>query len=135
MVLSADTSTLIVAESMAARLTAFAVGADGSLTGRRVWAELGPHGGVPDGICGDADGCVWVASPPSQCCLRVAEGGTLLQRVTTVGRLAIACMLGGPNGRTLFVLTSDGLDPVKCAELRTGRIEAVEVEVPAAGWP
>ncbi len=99
MALVDDDRTLIVADSHAEQLVAFEVAADGALTGRRVWADL-EH--APDGICADADGAVWVASVPGQRCMRVREGGEVLNTVA-VGRGCFACMLGGQDGRTLFV--------------------------------
>jgi sugar lactone lactonase YvrE len=99
MALLDDDSTLVVADSTAQQLVGFDVAADGSLSGRRVWAQL-EH--APDGICVDADGAVWVASVPGQNCLRVREGGEVLDTVP-VNRGCFACMLGGADGRTLFV--------------------------------
>jgi sugar lactone lactonase YvrE len=132
MVITPDGATLIVGESFAARLTAFDVTADGSLDNRRVFAKL--EGAVPDGICLDAEGCVWVASPPSRECLRVREGGEILERVRTEMQ-SIACMLGGSDRRTLHVLTAESTDPEECAQKRSARVETVEVDVPGAGWP
>src|SRR5574338_727389 len=132
MVIAPDGRTLIVGESYAARLTAFDVSRDGGLSARRVFAQL--EGAVPDGICLDAEGCVWVASPPSRECLRVREGGEVLERIRTE-TLAIACMLGGPERRTLFVLTAETTDPDTCSASPRSRVEAVEVDVPGAGLP
>jgi len=131
-VITPDGRTLIVAETMAARLTAFAVAADGSLTTRREWARL--DGAVPDGICLDAEGAVWVASPISAEVLRVREGGAVTHRVP-VETQAFACMLGGPERRHLFVCTALHTDPAHCRETRIGRIEVVVVDVPGAGRP
>jgi sugar lactone lactonase YvrE len=122
-----------VGETFAARLTAFDIDADGQLSGRRVWAAL-PQGAVPDGICLDAEGAVWAASPTSNEVVRVAEGGDVLERVAT-GRGAFACMLGAEDGRTLYICTADSSDPAATVESRTGRIEAVTVQVPHAGLP
>jgi sugar lactone lactonase YvrE len=133
MVITPDGATLIVGESMAAQLTAFAIGGDGSLHDRRVWAPLAPA--FPDGICLDAEGCVWVASPGDRACLRVREGGEVVDRVSTGDQMAIACALGGDDGRTLFICTSRGIDPAKARERRTGCIETVVVDVPGAGSP
>ena len=105
---------------------------DGSLSGRRVWAAL--EGEVPDGICLDAEGAVWVASPVSGDVLRVLEGGRVTHRVA-VSTKAIACMLGGPERRHLFVCTSPFIEPEECRAKREARIEAVEVDVPGAGLP
>ena len=91
--------TLVVADSHLCRLIAFDVAADGGLSGRRVWAEVEF---APDGICADADGAIWVASVPGMCCLRVREGGEVLGRVDA-DRGCFACMLGGEDGRTLFI--------------------------------
>jgi sugar lactone lactonase YvrE len=131
-VVTPDGRTLIVAESLAGRLTAFTVGGDGSLTDRRVWADL--RGGSPDGICLDADGAVWYADPQSARCVRVAEGGEVQASVDT-GQACFACMLGGPDRRTLFlvVATFESLEQV--ARDRSGKILAVDVDVAGAGWP
>ena len=123
--------TLIVAESYGRRLTAFDIEGDGSLSRRRVWAEIGM---APDGICLDAEGCIWVASPTERAAVRVREGGEITDRVC-VGRKAIACMLGGSDRRTLFVLTSETTQPAKAAALRSARVETVRVGVPGAGLP
>ncbi len=133
MVLTPDGGTLIVGESMASRLTAFSVDADGELGDRRAWARLAPA--MADGICLDAEGCVWVASPGTNECVRVAEGGEVRDRISSGDRMSIACMLGGEDRRTLYVLTSVGIDPVKAATLKTGCLAAVRVDVPGAGLP
>jgi sugar lactone lactonase YvrE len=99
MALLPDERTLVVADSHAQRLLAFDIGDEGMLSGRRVWAEL-DH--APDGICVDGDGAVWVASVPGEHCIRVAEGGEVLTRIA-VDRGCFACMLGGDDGRTLFI--------------------------------
>lgn len=134
MVITPDGSMLIVAESYGACLTAFTIGSDGSLSDRREWAAL-DAGAVPDGICLDADGCVWVSSPVTREFIRVREGGAVEQRVSSGAVMAIACMLGDDDRRTLYMLTSKGLDPHKAATLRTGRLERVRVDVPGAGLP
>ena len=133
MVITPDGTTLIVGESMAAQLSAFTIETNGSLHERRVWAPLAPA--FPDGICLDAEGCVWVASPGDRACVRVREGGEVVDRVSTGEQMAIACALGGDDGCTLFICTSRGIDPAKSRERRTGRIEAVTVEVPGTGSP
>ena len=130
-VITEDNSTLIVGESYGRRLTAFDIDEDGSLSNRRVWGEIGM---APDGICLDAEGCVWVASPPARTVIRVREGGEILARMD-VGRKAIACMLGGPDRRTLFVLTSETTQPARACAIKSARIETVSVEVPGAGLP
>lgn len=131
-VITPDGRTLIVGESFAARLTAFDIQPDGSLANRRVWAELA-HG-TPDGICLDAEGAVWYASPVSAECVRVAAGGAVLERVP-VATQAFACMLGGPERRTLFICTAADSHPERCRAARSGRIETCTVEVPGAGLP
>jgi sugar lactone lactonase YvrE len=135
MVITPDGDTLIVGESFGARLTAFTIASDGTLSDRREFASFGDSGAMPDGICLDAEGCVWIASPGTRECLRVREGGQIVARVSTRDRLAIACMLGDDDRRTLYILTSGGLDPAKARELRSGRLESVRVDVPGAGRP
>lgn len=131
-VITPDGRTLIVGESFAGQLTAFDVGPDGSLSNRREWAKL--EGVVPDGICLDAEGAIWVASPVSGAVLRVVQGGKVTHKIP-VATEAYACMLGGPGRRTLFVCTASETIPEKCREKQDGRIETIEVEVPGAGWP
>ncbi len=131
-VITPDGATLIVGESFGRCLTAFAIGADGELSQRREWAKL--ENAVPDGICLDAENAVWVASPMSNEVLRVHEGGRVSHRIP-VGRPAIACMLGGPDRRTLFVLSADSFKAEEAARLRTARVEIVRVDVPGAGLP
>lgn len=131
-VITPDGRTLIVGESGSACLTAFDVADDGSLSGRRPWALL--ERAVPDGICLDAAGAIWVASPLGQQMLRVEEGGRVTHRLD-VSRRAIACMLGGPDRRTLFCATSDSFEPEACRAARRGAIEVARVDVPGAGFP
>ena len=133
-VITPDGSTLIVGESWGNRLTAFERDpATGTLGERRIWADLGA--GVPDGICLDADGAIWVADPRNGQVFRVREGGEVTDRIGCgEGRHAFACMLGGADGTTLFVVTNTGSGP-GVAEARSGRIETIEVEVAGAGWP
>jgi sugar lactone lactonase YvrE len=131
-VVTPDGGTLIVGETFASRLTAFEVEADGSLSGRRVWAQL--EGIVPDGICLDAEGAIWVASPVSHAVFRVAEGGELLAKIPLETQ-SFACMLGGDDGRTLHICTAESSHPETCVANRTGRIETVTVDVPHAGLP
>ena len=100
MAITPDNSTLVIAESFARRLSAFDIDADGSLSNRRVWADLGD--GAPDGICFDAEGAIWYADVPNKRCVRVREGGDVLQTVD-VDRGCFACMLGGDDGATLFI--------------------------------
>ena len=132
-VVTPDGGTLIVGETFGRRLTAFRIEDDGSLTGRRTFAEL--PDAAPDGICLDADGAVWVADANGSGCLRVAEGGDIVDRVEVdEGRSCFACMLGGTDRRTLFLLTAEGFSGAAIRR-RTAAIEAVEVESPGAGWP
>lgn len=133
MVITPDERTLIVAETFAHRLTAFAIDANGALSGRRVWASIDPI--FPDGICLDAAGGVWVASPMTREVLRVVEGGTITDRLAVGERHAIACMLGGSDGRTLFVLTAPAIPRAEAQAHRGARIEAVRVAEPGAGRP
>jgi sugar lactone lactonase YvrE len=132
--IGADGRTLVAAESAAGRLAAFDVAADGSLSGQRVFATL-PDGAAPDGICADAEDAVWVASPTTREFLRVRAGGLVTERISTGERIAIACALGGPGRRTLFLVTSTTMSLEEAARGRFGRIETCEVAVPGAGWP
>ncbi len=131
-VITPDGATLIIGETFGKRLTAFDVAADGSLHGRRVWAELGPAS--PDGICLDAEGAVWVASPRSNEFLRVREGGAVLQRVPC-DRQAMACVLGGADGRRLFMVGGRVRPAPASLADRAGQISWVDVDVPAASDP
>jgi len=133
MVVTPDNATLIVAESYGNRLTAFDIGADGSLSNRRVWADLGD--GVPDGICLDAEGAVWYADVPNRRCVRVRQGGEVL-RTIDLDRGCFACMLGGTDGRTLFMLTADWRGAAAMGgDARTGQILTTRAPAPGAGWP
>jgi sugar lactone lactonase YvrE len=108
----------------------FDIGADGSLSNRRVWAELGEGG---DGICMDSEGAVW--SPAMKSCLRVAEGGEVLERIE-LDRFCFACMLGGEEGTTLFIMAADWLGPERMFEgPRTGQVLATRAPAPHAGRP
>lgn len=131
-VITPDGGTLIVAETLAMRLTAFDIGPDGSLSNRRVWATLGMR--APDGICLDADGHAWVANAIAPECVLVAPGGEVVTTVETA-QPCFACMLGGPQRRTLFMMTA----PSSMAEIvsasRQGQIEYLDVAVAGAGWP
>jgi sugar lactone lactonase YvrE len=133
-VITPDGRTLLVGESMAARITAFDRNpADGVLSNPRVWATF--SGAVPDGMCLDAEGAVWAASPFTGVVLRIAEGGEVLDTVETTHPGAFACMLGGPDRRTLYICTAPDHIPEKVKEAHQGRIEVLEVEVPGAGLP
>jgi sugar lactone lactonase YvrE len=120
---------LIVAESAANRLTAFRIADDGTLTDRRVFAELGGH--VPDGIALDAAGAVWIADPLHDAVVRIADGGEVLERRST-RQGAFACELGGDDGRTLFVCTYDAVVSASPEPKPVGTLEATRVEVPRA---
>ena len=134
-VLTPDDRTLIVGESYGQRLTAFDVQADGTLVNRRVWAQLHGKGVGPDGICLDADGAIWLASPVTREVLRVRKGGEITHRIAT-SEQAVACMLGGADRRTLFVATGRVLvTPEESLAQRSGMISSVRVEVPGAGLP
>ena len=133
MVVTPDNSTLILAESYANTLTAFDIAADGSLSNRRVWADLGD--GAPDGICLDAEGAVWYGDVPNRRCVRVREGGEVMQAIL-LDRGCFACALGGPGGRTLFMVAREWRGPQSMAdEERTGQVLAAPAPAPRAGWP
>jgi sugar lactone lactonase YvrE len=132
MAVSQDNSTLLVAESYGGKLTGYDIQPDGSLRNARVWAELGEDA-APDGICMDAENAVWYASVPGQHCVRVREGGEVLETVQA-DRGCFACMLGGPDGRTLYVVGAKWPDAME-SEDRTGQVWATEISVPGAGWP
>jgi sugar lactone lactonase YvrE len=132
MAVTPDNSTLIIAESFASRLTAFDIASDGGLSNRRVWAEID---GYPDGICLDADGAIWCAA--MQRCVRVEEGGRVLATIE-LDRSPFACMLGGQDGRTLFVLAAEwrGTEQVdEALAARTGQVLTARAPAPHAGWP
>jgi sugar lactone lactonase YvrE len=133
MAVTPDNKTLIVAESHANRLTAFDIAADGSLANRRRWADLG--NGFPDGICLDAEGAVWYADVPNRHCVRVREGGAMLDSVDA-DRGCFACMLGGADGKTLFIVAAEwrGFEHM-ISDARTGQVLSIEASAPGAGWP
>ncbi|MBT5699834.1 MAG: hypothetical protein HOI67_00130 [Gammaproteobacteria bacterium] len=131
-VITPDGKTLIVGESFGARLTAFDISPDGSLTNRREWAKM--DGAVPDGICLDDAGGIWVASPVSNEALRVIEGGEVTDRVKTENQ-AYACMLGGLDGKTLFIMTSRSSHPDECKKEKSAAVEFVTVKHAGAGLP
>lgn len=130
-VVTDDGQTLIVGETMGRVLTAFDIEPDGTLTHRRLWADLKTH--YPDGICLDAEGAVWVADPRGNALVRVKEGGHILETIEH-DRPVYACMLGGEDGRRLFACTGLASGP-EAAATRNGRIEFVDVDVPHAGLP
>ena len=128
-----DGSTLIVAESYAKRLTAWDIEPDGDLSNRRVWADLGD--GVPDGICIDADNAVWYGDVPNKRCVRVREGGDVLETIE-LDRGCFACALGGADRRTLFMAANEWKGPAQMFdEPHTGQILAAPAPAPGAGWP
>jgi sugar lactone lactonase YvrE len=132
MAVTADSATLVVAESYGPRLTAFDIGPDGALSGRRVFAELEE---APDGICPDAEGAVWYATVPGRRCVRVADGGQVLATVE-LDRGGFACVLGGPDGRTLFVTAAQWRpDLPELVPAGSGQVCSARVTVPRAGWP
>jgi sugar lactone lactonase YvrE len=133
MAVTPDNLHLIVAESYGKRLTAFDIAANGDLSNRRVWADLGD--GVPDGICLDAENAVWYADVPNKRCVRVREGGQVLQTIA-LDRGCFACMLGGPDGKTLFLVATEwhGMANVG-GEIRTGQILTIQAPSPGVGWP
>jgi sugar lactone lactonase YvrE len=133
MAVTPDNATLILAESYGNRLSAFDIAPDGGLSNRRVWADLA--GGYPDGICLDAEGAIWYADVPNKRCVRVREGGEVLQTLD-VDRGCFACMLGGVDGRTLFmVVAAWGDQESMVGGQRTGQVLSVEAPAPRAGWP
>jgi len=135
MAITPDNLTLIVAESYGKKLTAFDIAPDGGLAKRRVWADLGD--GVPDGICIDTEGAVWYADVPNKRCVRVREGGEVLETVT-VDRGCFACMLGGVEKKTLFIIATEwrGMDKIaEMAKARTGQVLTFEAPSTHAGWP
>ena len=131
-VITDDGALLIIAESMSGELTAFDRAPDGTLSGRRQWAA--PPDVAPDGICLCADGTVWVANAGSSECVRVAEGGEIVERVST-SQSCYACMLGGPDRTTLYLVTAPTADEAKARVDRNGAIEQALTSVPGAGLP
>jgi sugar lactone lactonase YvrE len=133
MAVTPDNATLICAESYGNKLTAFDIAADGGLSNQRVWADL--DGGVPDGICADAEGAVWYADVPNKRCVRVRERGEVL-RTIALDLGCFACMLGGADRSTLFMVAREWRGPASMAdETRTGQVLTAQVSVPGAGWP
>ena len=131
-VITPDGKTMIVGETFAHRLTAFDVATDGTLSNRRTWATI--EGCFPDGICLDEEGAIWVSDPFGRRVLRVLEGGKVTHSLDLAPRGAYACMLGGKDRRTLFVVTNSKSGPTTAKTLE-GRIETMRVDVPGAGLP
>ncbi len=133
MVITPDGATFIVAETFAGRLTALDIGADGSLSNRREWAPTTPR--LPDGICLNASGAVWIANPLAPECALIAAGGEVLEVIETDGLNCYACMLGGPAGRHLFMLVARPADAETMAKVPRGKVLVTEVGVARADWP
>ncbi|OBC14290.1 gluconolactonase [Mycobacterium sp. 852013-50091_SCH5140682] len=131
MAITPDGSTLIVAESTGRRLTAFTIDAEGTLSGRRAFAD--GLDGPPDGIAIDAEGGVWTALTLAHEFQRIVEGGVVTDRVDVGERTAIACALGGPEGRTLFLVTTTDAYPQRLIGTKLSRVDALVVDVPAPG--
>jgi sugar lactone lactonase YvrE len=131
-VITPDGKTLIVGETLGGALTAFDIGADGELSNRRLWASTWPR--VPDGISLDAKGQIWIANPIAPECALIAEGGEVVEVIDT-GQPCYACMLGGEDGRTLFMLTAKSSDAHEAAATPTGKLLIATVDAPHAGWP
>ena len=131
-VITPDGRTLIIAETLAAQLTAFDIAPDGGLSNRRIWAPTSPR--LPDGIALDADGAVWIANAAAPECVRIRQGGEVLEVVAT-GHPCFACALGGEDGRTLFMLTAEAMDSDNGDTLRKGQLLATTVSSPRAGTP
>jgi sugar lactone lactonase YvrE len=132
MVITPD-KTLIVAESVGRRLTTFTIGADGALSERRIFAD--GLDGPPDGITLDAEGGVWVAMTLAHQFERIVEGGTVTDRIDIGDRTAIACTLGGPQRRTLFLMSSTDAYPQQLIGTKLSRLDAVTVDIRGAGLP
>jgi sugar lactone lactonase YvrE len=133
MLVMPDGATLIVAESYAKRLTSFEIAADGSLSNRRVWADLGD--GVPDGICADEENAVWYADVPNRRCVRVRQGGQVLDTIE-LDRGCFACALGGIEGATLFMLAQEWAGPERMFKgPRSGLVLMTQAPAGRAGWP
>lgn len=131
-VITPDGQTLIVAETLGGRLTAFDIEPDGALSNRRTWAETAPH--IPDGICLDAEGAIWVADPLTPRCVRFAQGGEVLETIDTGDLNCFACMLGDSDGRTLFMMVAPGSQPEHVSK-RQAKVLAARVQAPHAGLP
>jgi sugar lactone lactonase YvrE len=129
-----DGTTLLLAETFGGRITAFTVEADGTLSGRRSWADL-PEGTHPDGLCLDANGDVWVASYLAGEFLHVREGGEVLDRVSIPGRWAMSCCLGGDDGRSLLLCTAETTQDDYFAGRSVGHLDVLRVDAPGVGRP
>ncbi|NVD45799.1 SMP-30/gluconolactonase/LRE family protein [Altererythrobacter sp. HHU K3-1] len=132
-VITPDGKTLIVAETLAGQLTALDIGTDGTLANRRIWADTAPR--LPDGICLDAEGAVWIANALAPACVRYGEGGEVLDIVETGELNCYACMLGGADGRTLFMVVAPTSHRDAASSAKNGEILACKVDVARAGRP
>ncbi|MFC4534551.1 SMP-30/gluconolactonase/LRE family protein [Sphaerisporangium dianthi] len=132
MAVTQDNSTLIVADSYGNKLMGYDIEADGGLSNGRVWADLGD--GAPDGICVDAEDAVWYADVPNRRCVRVREGGEIVQTIG-LDRGAFACELGGDDRSTLFITAAEWRGMPEMVPPGTGRVLSAQVAVPGAGWP
>jgi sugar lactone lactonase YvrE len=132
MVVTPDNTSLILAESYGHRLTAFDIESDGSLSNRRVWADLGD--GYPDGMCLDVENAVWYADVPARRCVRVREEGEIVQTID-LDRGCFACMLGGTDRRTLFLMAAQ-YPPTSWGPeaARTGQVLTIKAPAPGVGW-
>ncbi len=131
-VITPDGKTLIVGETLSASLTAFDIGADGSLGNRRVWASTFPR--APDGIALDAEGAIWIANALAPECVRIAASGEVLEMIAT-SQNCFACMLGGDDGKMLFMMTAPTSMPIEASATPKGRIEVASVNAGHAGLP
>jgi len=131
-VITPDGKTMIIGETFGSVLTAFDIGADGGLSNRRIWAPTAPR--IPDGICLNADGAVWIANAFAPECVLIAEGGQVLEAVDT-GQPCFACMLGGDDGKTLFMLTAAASGDAGAASAALGKLVIATVDSPHAGRP
>jgi sugar lactone lactonase YvrE len=131
-VITPDGRTLIVGETLSANLTAFDIRPDGTLGNRRLWAPTRPR--VPDGIALNADGAIWIANPIAPECVLIAKGGAVVEVIDT-GMPCFACMLGGDDGRTLFMLTAPSSNSELAAKSPAGKLLIATVDSPHAGRP
>lgn len=134
MALNEAEDRLYVGQSASSDILEFSIAADGSLHDRRVFATL-PSGSITDGLCLDAEEGLWIASPVSREFLRVERGGAISHRIATGERHAIACVLGGPERRTLYCATAATMSLKAAHQTRDGRIEVAQVDIPGAGKP
>ena len=129
--ISGDGKRMVVAESGADRLAEYSIAADGSLSFVRRFGQVGE----PDGICFDAEGAVWVAAFKEDAFVRIARDGRELERIATPGRRAVACVLGGDDGRTLFCISAETTHEDLFKGKSKARIDVVSVDVASDGLP